>query len=93
MHELEQYYPGDTSWHRFVDVFGQSKSKQAVQDLAQSLNGDVELATVIYEVVGAGYGEWIHQKVPALDHLTPVECICDPALTKRLRTALMRFPS
>ncbi|WP_396332789.1 hypothetical protein [Burkholderia anthina] len=93
MHELEQYYPGDASWQRFVKVFDKSKSKQEVLALAQSLNGDVELATVIYEVVGPGYDGWIHEKVPALDDLTPVECICDPALTKRLRTVLMRFPS
>ncbi|KVF63184.1 hypothetical protein [Burkholderia cepacia] len=93
MHKLEQYYPGDASWQRFVAVFSQSKSKQEVSDLAQSLNGDVDLASVIYEVVGPGYDKWIHEKVPAMDDLTPVDCISDPELMKRLRTTLMRFPS
>ncbi|KVE87600.1 hypothetical protein WI99_10660 [Burkholderia cepacia] len=93
MHQLEKYYPGDASWQRFVSVFGNSKSRQEVRDLAQSLNGDIDLATVIYEVVGPGYGKWIHEKVPAMDDLTAVDCIRDPELLKRLRTTLMRFPS
>ena len=88
MHQLEQYYPGDASWQRFVAAFGQSKSKQEVRDLAQSLKGDIDLATVIYEVAGPGY-----DKVPAMDDLTAVDCIRDPELLKRLRTTLMRFPS
>ncbi|MBN3822063.1 hypothetical protein G3O00_00320 [Burkholderia sp. Ac-20384] len=93
MHRLEQYYPGDASWQRFVAVFSQSRSKQEVLELAQSLDGDVDLATVIYEVVGPGYNTWIRRKVPAMDDLTPIDCIRDPALMNRLRTTLMRFPS
>ncbi|NHV28110.1 hypothetical protein [Burkholderia sp. D-99] len=93
MHQLEQYYPGDASWQRFVAVFSQSRSRQEVVDLARSLDGDVDLATVVYEVVGAGYDKWIREKVPAMDDLAPIDCVRSPALMKRLRTALMRFPS
>ncbi|WP_146774165.1 hypothetical protein [Burkholderia cepacia] len=44
-----------------------ASSRQEVLDLARSLNGDIDLATVVYEVVGPGYKKWIREKVPAMD--------------------------
>jgi hypothetical protein len=92
MHALEQFYPGDEKWHRFVDMFDEFVSRQEVQDLAKKLNGDVKLAAVIYGSVGSGSEKWIASKIPALDDISPFECIGDSDLLNRLRTALMRMP-
>ncbi|NHB05042.1 hypothetical protein GWK53_00765 [Burkholderia cepacia] len=70
-----------------------ASSRQEVLDPARSLNGDIDLATVVYEVVGPGYKKWIREKVPAMDDPAPIDCLHASALTKRLRTTLMRFPS
>lgn len=92
MHTLEKYFPGDEKWQRFANMFDEFISKQEVQDLAKKLNGDVKLAAVIYGSVGSGCERWIASKVPALDDISPLECIGDPGLLNRLRTALMRMP-
>ncbi len=57
-----------------------------------NLNTYYSGAKVIYAKLGAESLEWINKKIPALDNLTPVECLTAPLLLKRLKEGLMRMP-
>lgn len=91
MIELERYYCGDDAWNRFCTLFVQHSGHPWVVEASQKLNGHIDLAYVIYGVLGAGYEQWIYQEVPALDDLRPVDCVASSDLVKRLRECLMRI--
>lgn len=93
METLENYYAGDEAWNDLEALaLKQYKDVPEVQDISEKLGGNLGLASVIYGTIGRRGAEWLDRKVPALDDLRPLDCINDPALIKRLREALMRFP-
>ena len=92
-HELENYYPGDDAWYNFVQVFSGVWNDCDCQDeIIQKLNGQKDIAMVIYGINGNNWATWIDLPIPALDGVSPVECVVEPMLVKRLRTMLMRLP-
>lgn len=92
VHGLEKYYPGDDAWHNFVQVFSSAWSDCNCQDeMTQKLNGQRDIAMVIYGINRSGWATWIDLHIPALDGASPVECVADPMLVRRLRTMLMRL--
>jgi len=93
MEILERYYTSDKEWEDFAILFSEFKDHEQVVELAALLNGNIDVATVIWGKVGrVGAKDWIYKNVNALDKVRPVDCISDKNLMKRLRVALMRMP-
>ncbi|KMT55691.1 hypothetical protein [Pseudomonas fildesensis] len=90
---LEDEYPGDADWQSTVELYKEDYLDEDAHTLAQALGGDLDLAVVLRGRRGLKEGLWwIERKVPALDNVRPVDCLEDPRLIRRLRTALMSMP-
>lgn len=90
---LENYYPGDASWQKFAALFADEWSTcQFQNNLLSALNNDKEIAMVVYGSVWQNAPTWIDEPVPALNILTPRECMKTEEGQKRLKTMLMRMP-
>lgn len=91
---LEKYYgiDGDKDWINIVEI---SKVLWVNSDyqrkLLQILYDNLDIAIVIYERMGEHSIEWINEKVPGLENITPLECLKSPKLMLRLKEALMRM--
>ena len=93
MEQLEDDYPGDADWQDFVDLYNKVYLDDDARTLAKRLDGNLDMAVILYGKRGLKEGLWwIEQQVPALDNIRPADCLKDPKLIKRLRTALMRMP-
>lgn len=95
MIRLEQFWKeSDTeSWQNFVSLCDEFWIDSVMQtQLLTELSGDIEIAKVINYHLLENALKWISTKVPALDDLTPLECMKTEILKKRLKTALLRFP-
>ncbi|KGT88475.1 hypothetical protein NG99_22230 [Erwinia typographi] len=93
MEMLERYYSGEKDWNDFALSFSEFKDLDQVVELAGLLNGNIDVATVIWGKVGSvGAKDWIYKKVNALDKVRPIDCTEDKNLLNRLRVALMRMP-
>ena len=93
MEKLEQFFEGEQSWEEYSKLFGEHWTNSNLQrQLLQLCHERMDLAKVIDYHLGKQSLEWMKLKVPALDYLTPLECLNDEALTKRLKVCLMRFP-
>jgi hypothetical protein len=90
--KLEQYYKGDDSWNKYSSIFGEDWTDSNFQkELLVLVNNQIDLAKVIYYHNTEFSIKWLNSKVPALDDLTPLECLKDIELTKRLKVCLMRI--
>jgi hypothetical protein len=92
-HELERYYPGDAAWSNYVGVMSEAWPACGFQQsLLAELGGLTDIAQVVYALVGDDALRWIHSPAPALDGLSPLECLANADLARRLRSMLMRMP-
>jgi hypothetical protein len=90
---LEDEYTGDADWQDFVDLYNKVYLDDNARTLAKSLDGNLDMAVVLYGKRGLEEGLWwIEQKVPALGNKRPADCLKTPKLIKRLRMALMSMP-
>lgn len=93
MERLEDDYPGDAAWQITVSLYEEDYLDNDAHTLAQALGGHLDMAVIIRGKRGLEEGLWwIEQEVPALDNIRPLDCLDDPVLIKRLRSALMRMP-
>jgi hypothetical protein len=93
MERLEDDYPGDANWKTLVALYEEDYLDDNARELAARLDNQLDMAVIIYGKRGLKEGLWwIEQRVPALDDLKPVDCLNDPTLIKRLRSALTRMP-
>ncbi len=87
---LERYYEGDERWEQYVKVF---ETEELIdKTLLELCNNDKDLAQVIHFHLGQGSIAWMQSSIPALDNISPLECLKSETLTRRLRVCLMRFP-
>lgn len=91
---LEQYYSGDENWQDFVKIAEQNTClpDDYKMKIVQALKGHYDIAIVVYYRLLDESFEWIYKKNPALENLTPIECLETPDLIERLKEALMRMP-
>lgn len=93
MGQLEKYYAGDESWEKYVKLYEEDYLDDNAHTLAKSIGGHLDLAVVIYGKRGLKEGLWwLEQNVPALNNITPIDCLASPKLIRRLRETLMRMP-
>ena len=91
MIELEKYFNED-NWIKFSSLFENKQNEMLVRlKLAEILDNDIRLSNVIFQAVGVESIEWIDKKIPALDNLSPKECLSDKQLKNRLKECLMRM--
>ena len=91
--ELEKYYLGDAAWKNSVSACALEWQRcRFKRRLVATLEGNKDIAQVIYFLVGESSMEWVHEPIPELDKVSPIECLRDPVLTMRLRSMLMRMP-
>lgn len=92
MKQLEDYYDGDESWLENVALAKQYWVGSNLQNrLLRRVNGDLDLATMIYAKIGDDCLEWLETRVPALSGRKPINCLANPRHILRLREALMRI--
>ena len=60
--------------------------------IQKELNNQIDIGRVVHYHNLEYSIEWINSKIPALDNLTPLECMENNELTLRLKVCLMRFP-
>ena len=93
MEQLENYYSGDADWKEFSSLFDEQWISSDFQNsLLLKLDNKTDLAKVIYHHFLESSLKWINRKVPALNGLTPLECIQNEDTEMRLRECLMRMP-
>ena len=90
-HRLEQYYQSDDNWNCFSSFYAVIPDSKITLQLLAILNGDILLTKTIEGIVGDSSLEWVQRKIPALDNLTPLDCINNPVLFNRLKEMLMRM--
>ena len=95
MHRLDQYFDSDGSeaWDTLVNLATKTywTNSESQKLLEQTLNNHTDIAKVVYARFEEESLKWIHRKVPALDHLSPLACLETPELIKRLKEALCRM--
>ena len=89
MSEIENYY-NEEKWLKFSSLF-KSNEKTEWKTLNRIFENDDRLTNVIFEQFGVASLNWIEQKVPALNDLTPKECLKTEKLKQRLKESLMRM--
>ncbi|MBA6157373.1 hypothetical protein H3Z83_12720 [Tenacibaculum sp. S7007] len=92
MIELEQYYKGQKSWEIFIEVFDYNwKNSEFQKTLLSKLDNRIDLAKAIDYIIGETSLSWLNKNIPALDNLTPLECLKSEKLINRLKVCLMRM--
>lgn len=95
MNKLEQYFDsnGSQAWDTLVKLATETYWTNSVsqKSLERSLKNHTYIAKVMYARLGEASLDWIHNKVPALDGLSPLECLETPELIKRLKEGLCRM--
>lgn len=92
MIKLEQYFSGEENWIKLSNYCASFWSDSDIQSkLLAYLENRIDLAQVIYYHLQGNSISWIYSKVPALDNLTPIECLKTEQTTKRLKVCLMRM--
>ncbi|MDO5968589.1 hypothetical protein Q4Q35_02105 [Flavivirga aquimarina] len=93
MIKLEQYFKGQNSWEKFIEVFESNwKDPEFQKTLLSKVDNRIDLAKVIYYKFGETSLNWLDKNIPALDNLTPLECLKSEKLINRLKVCLMRMP-
>ncbi|NKI72796.1 DUF2384 domain-containing protein [Collimonas pratensis] len=90
---LENEYPGDAAWRKFV--LGAGTNQHASPSLAHLLDEkiDAELSAVLISTFGASAEDWLTNPCDALQRRTPIDVLrSEPEGLKILRSVLMRMP-
>ena len=93
---LEKYYAVDKTEeslaglaHAYEKEWEECSFKE---ELIAAVDGDLGIAIVIFGHLGGHALKWLETEVPALDGLTPKECMKTEKVIKRLKVCLTRMP-
>ncbi len=99
---LEEHYSGDDAWAKFLSVHetqpmsGEKFQPESFSALGELSEHAISVLTVAVSLHGIERTRgWLVRDIPALDGLTPLQCISQDAsreLQMRIRECLMRFP-
>ena len=94
MPSIEQYYPGDERWERFVNFYRKKLTDfTSISILSAKLDHHEDLSIVILGLMGDENSiSYIETKMDILEGLSPIECLQSENLIKRLKVALLRYP-
>ena len=92
-HNLELYYESDKAWEAYLENYKEKWNEcEFKNELVNSLNGNNDLAIAIYGKFEDSALKYINENVPILDNITPIKCLENSTLIKRLKVAVMRTP-
>jgi hypothetical protein len=90
---LEDYYGGDVGFHELAEACALEWPKCACKvELLDAVGGDLDLAIVFHYHFGDKVFEGLNKQTPALEGLTPAECIKSEKGRRRLKECLWRMP-
>ena len=90
---LEKYFKSETDWKDFSRNYNEKWAECPFkEELLEKVRNNKEIAVVIYGTVEDGAFNYLNSNIPALDGLTPLECLESKDTIKRLKVALMRMP-
>ena len=90
---IERQYPGDDALRRLLDCYeAEWRQGPFPQQLVDAVGGDELLARGVHALAGQHWRQWLDQSVPALQGLTPRQCLDSPATVVRLKALIMRMP-
>jgi len=90
---LERYYAGDKAFAGLVSAYESEWEKCTFkEELLAAVNGNASIAMVTYGRLRGNALKWLVGGVPALDGLSPKECIKTENGLKRLKECLLRMP-
>ncbi|WP_343565690.1 hypothetical protein [Sphingobacterium sp.] len=91
---LEQYFDEKSkiAWDNMV-YWAESYWTESVDQklLEENLDNKSDIAKVIFAKLREGGLDWIDRKIPALDNLSPKECLNTSDGIKRLKEGLLRM--
>ena len=89
---LEDFYTDDQSFTEYSMCFQDEWAAFGNQvELLEMLGGNEELARPIAFHIGSSFRGWFTSSVPALDDLTPQQCLQTQEGIKRLKVCLQRI--
>lgn len=92
MEKIEEYYK-EKRWTDYIKIFGDNwTNSQSQIQLLDLCKNKIDLAMIIDYHLDKQSLNWMKSNIPVLDNLTPLECLEDENLIKRLKVCLMRFP-
>jgi hypothetical protein len=90
---LEDYYSGDDGFHQFAITCESEWAKCPHQPrLLSAVQGDLDIAMACHYHLGEQVFHWLVSAVPALDGLTPSQCLKSQKHRRRLKECLWRMP-
>ena len=89
MSGIEQYFD-DKHWDEFSEFCPEPTDSEPFHLLTQKID-DRELARVIWLRREEHFLNWIDSSIPALEGLTPMDCLSSLGLTNRLKVCLLRM--
>jgi hypothetical protein len=99
---LEEHYSGDKAWAKFLSLHetqpmsGEKFRAESFSTLGELSDHAIGVLTVAVSLDGLERTrDWLVREIPALDGLTPLQCISQDAsreLRMRIRECLMRSP-
>lgn len=90
---LEDFYAGDEGFHRLALACEPEWAGCTCQErLLLAVGGDRDLAVVCHYQLGGRVFAWLDSAVPALEGLTPRQCLQSEAGRRRLKECLWRMP-
>jgi hypothetical protein len=90
---IEKHFVGEKAWTDFVRVIGSDWEKCSFKAaLIGALDGREDIAKAVYSSVEDQALEWINKPVPALENVSPKDCLKSEGTVKRLKEMLMRMP-
>jgi hypothetical protein len=94
---LEEFYSGDKAFAAYAstpdpDLDAQLAAWSGRAALAELCGGDELLARSVFFVASIDALEYMQRSVPALDGLSPVECLRTDLGIKRFKECLLRTP-
>ncbi|MSU77878.1 MAG: DUF2384 domain-containing protein [Gemmataceae bacterium] len=90
---LEDYYAGDDGFHQFAIVC-ESEWRMCPNQaqLLSAVEGDLDIAMACHLHLGDQVFDWLVSAVPALDGLSPSQCLKSEKGRRRLKECLWRMP-
>ena len=89
---IEQYFDQE-GWNHLVELCAKEWTGDEFQsELLKQLNGELDIAQVLFVTHRSSSLNYLTHKVPALGNLTPLECMESESLKKRLKECLRRTP-
>ena len=88
---LEEHYLGDQAFAEFSEAFEEEWKSFPQKEELLKIVGSIELARPVAFYCRSNFSQWLQAKIPAIDYMTPLECLSSSTGVRRLKSCLMRM--